>query len=75
MPWTIAQQAPLSMGFPRQGYCSRLPFPFQGALPKPRDQTHIPCMGRGFFTAEPAGKPEEGSTTGLDKSKQNAKIT
>ena len=22
-PWTIARQAPLSMGFPRQEYCSR----------------------------------------------------
>ena len=26
-PWTIAHQAPLSMGFPRQEYGSRLPFP------------------------------------------------
>ena len=28
-PWTVACQAPLSMGFFRQ-YWSRLPFPFQG---------------------------------------------
>ena len=26
-PWTIAQQAPLSMGFSRQEYCSGLPCP------------------------------------------------
>ena len=26
-PWTVACQAPLSMGFPRQEYWSRLPFP------------------------------------------------
>ena len=26
-PWTIAHQAPLSMGFPRQEYWSGLPFP------------------------------------------------
>ena len=25
--WTVARQAPLSMGFPRQEYWSRLPFP------------------------------------------------
>ena len=29
-PWTVAQQAPLSVGFPRQEYWSRLPFPPQG---------------------------------------------
>ena len=27
IPWTIACQAPLSMGFPRQEYCSGVPFP------------------------------------------------
>ena len=26
-PWTVTFQAPLSMGFPRQEYWSRLPFP------------------------------------------------
>ena len=26
-PWTVARQAPLSMGFSRQGYWSQLPFP------------------------------------------------
>ena len=26
-PWTVAHQVPLSMGFPRQGYCRGLPFP------------------------------------------------
>ena len=26
-PWTVAHQAPLSMGFPRQEYSSGLPFP------------------------------------------------
>ena len=31
--WTVALQAPLSMGFPRQEYCSGLPFPTPGDLP------------------------------------------
>ena len=32
-PWTVAQQAPLSMGFSRREYWSGLPFPFPGDLP------------------------------------------
>ena len=32
-PWTAACQAPLSMGFSRQEYCSGLPFPSAGDLP------------------------------------------
>ena len=31
-PWTMAHQAPLFMGFPRQEYCSGLPFPSPGHL-------------------------------------------
>ena len=34
-PWTIACQAPLSTGFPRQEYWSALPFPSPGDLPSP----------------------------------------
>ena len=32
-PWTVAHQAPLSMGFSRQEYWSGLPFPCPGDLP------------------------------------------
>ena len=32
-PWTVAYQAPLSMGFSRQEYWSGLPFPSPGDLP------------------------------------------
>ena len=42
-PWTIAYQAPPSMGFSRQEYWSRLPFPSPGDLPdtgiEPRSPT------------------------------------
>ena len=34
-PWTVAHQAPLPMGFPRQEYWSGLPFPSPGDLPHP----------------------------------------
>jgi len=35
IPWTVALQAPLSMGFPRQEYCSVFPLPPPGDLPDP----------------------------------------
>ena len=35
-PWTVACQALLSMGFPRQEYCSGLPFPSPGMKPRSR---------------------------------------
>ena len=34
-PWTVACQAPLSMGFSRQGYWSGVPFPIPGDFPNP----------------------------------------
>ena len=34
-PWTVAQQAPLSVGFSRQEYWSGLSFPPPGDLPDP----------------------------------------
>ena len=34
-PWTVAQQAPLFMGFSSQEHWSRLPFPSPGDLPDP----------------------------------------
>jgi len=46
--WTVALQAPLSVGFYRQEYWSGLLFPF------PED---LPALAGGFFTAEPPGKP------------------
>ena len=32
-PWTVARQAPLSMGFSRQEYWNGLPFPYPKDLP------------------------------------------
>ena len=40
----VARQAPLSMGFPRQEYCSGLPFPSPGDLPKPRIEPMSPAL-------------------------------
>ena len=42
-PWTIAHQAPLSMGFSRQEYWSGLPCPPPGDLPNPGIETAPPA--------------------------------
>ena len=42
--WTVARQAPLSMGFSRQEYCSGLPFSSPGALPNPGIEPACPCL-------------------------------
>ena len=49
-PWAIAQQAPLSMEFPRHEYWSGLPFPTPGDLPDPRIKHVSPALAGGFFT-------------------------
>ena len=49
-PRTVASQAPLSMGFPRQKYWSGLPFPFRGNLPGPGIQSVSPALAGGYFT-------------------------
>ena len=43
-PWTVARQAPLSMGFPRQEYWSGLPFPSPGDLPDPGIEPSYPAL-------------------------------
>ena len=59
-PWTVAHQAPVSMGFPRQEYWIGLSFPTLGYLPDPGIETVSlvsPALAGRFFTAEPPGKP------------------
>ena len=41
-PWTVARQAPLSMGFSRQGYWSGLQFPSPGDFPVPGIEPRSP---------------------------------
>ena len=46
-PWTVAQQAPLSMEFSRQEYWIILPFPSPGGLPNWRICiSHVSCIGQ-----------------------------
>ena len=56
-PWSVACQAPLTMGFFRQEYWSGLPFPSPEDLPDPGIKPTSPALAGVFFTAEPPGKP------------------
>ena len=52
-PWTVAHQAPLSMGFSRQEYWSGLLGPPPGDLPDPGIEPvslMSPALAAGFFT-------------------------
>ena len=59
-PWTVARQAPLSMGFSRQEYWSGLPYTPPGDLPDLGIELRTPpspeLAGR-FFNTEPPRKP------------------
>ena len=65
-PWTVARQAPLSMGFPRQEYWSGLALPSLGDLPNAGGfftGTNVRCVNKNSLpgwqadsTTEPPGK-------------------
>ena len=49
--WTVACQAPLSLGFSTQKYCSGLPCPPPGDLPDPLQGTFLPIFEPTSFTS------------------------
>ena len=55
-PWIIGPQAPLSMGFPRQGYRNGLPFPSPGDPPYPGIKSMSSALAARFSAARPPGK-------------------
>ena len=56
--WTVACQAPLSMGFSKQEYWSGLPCPSPGDLPNPGIEPRSPTLLADSLLAEPQGKPK-----------------
>ena len=56
-PWTIARQAPLSMGVSRQEYWSGLPFPSPGDLPDPGIKPRSPTLQADSLPSELQGSP------------------
>ena len=55
-PWTVAHQAPPSMGFSKQEYQSGLPFLSPGDLPDPGIKPMSPAFQADALTSEPPGK-------------------
>ena len=50
-PWTVAYQAPLSLGFSRQECWSGLPFPSLGDLPNPGIEPRSPVLEADALTS------------------------
>ena len=55
-PWTVALQAPVSVGFSRQEYCNGMPFPSPGDLPIPGMEPGSPALQADSLQSEPPGK-------------------
>ena len=68
-PWTVACQAPLSMGFSRQKYWSGLLCSSSGECSEPRDRTHISCVScigrRVFYYQYHLGSPVKEDVKGI----------
>ena len=55
-PWTVARQAPLSLGFSSQEYWNGLLFPSPGDLPDLKIEPASLALAGRFFTTETPGK-------------------
>ena len=67
--WTVARQAPLSMGSSRQEYWSGEPFPSPGDLLNPGikpESLTSPALAGGFFTTSATWKVLNRSNTTVD---------
>ena len=58
-PWTVAHQAPLSMGFSKEEYQSGLPWPSPRDLPNPGIKPGSPALQADALPSEPLGKPNK----------------
>ena len=57
-PWTVARQAPLSVGFPRQDCWNVLPCPPSGDLPNSGIKPRSPALQADSLLSEPSGKAQ-----------------
>ena len=57
IPWAVAYQAPLSMGFPRQKHWSGLPFPSLGGPPDPGIEPVAPASQADILLLGHQGSP------------------
>ena len=63
--WTLAYQAPLSMGFSRQEYWSGLPFSSLRDLPNPGIEAGSPALQADALPSEPPGKARNTVTNSM----------
>ena len=56
-PWTVAHQAPPSLGFSREEYWSGWPFPSPGDLPDPGSEPNSPALADRSSTTATPGSP------------------
>ena len=56
IPWTVARQTPLSLGFSRQEYWSGLPFPCLRNLPNPGIEPWSPALQADCLPTKLQGK-------------------
>ena len=56
-PWTVARQAPLSVGFSKQAYWSAEPFPSSGNVLDPGIKPRFPALQADSLLSKPPGKP------------------
>ena len=57
-PWTVACQAPLSMGILQARMLERVAMPSSRGSSQPRDQTQVSCSAGSYLLSEPPGKPK-----------------
>ena len=74
IPRTLACQAPLPMGFPRQEYWSGLPFPSPGDLPDPGIESRSPTLHADSLPPEPPGNCIGGLNLG-SQSRHHKEVT
>ena len=65
-PWTVARQAPLSMGFSRQEYWSGLPFPSPEDLPDQGIEPGSPALQTDSLLFELQGCPSNVNNTHIN---------
>ena len=58
-PMDYSPQAPLSMGFPRQGYWSGWPFPSPGGIPDSGIEPSSPGLQADSLQSEPPENPKQ----------------
>ena len=70
-PWTVAHQAPLSMGFSRQEYWSGLSCPPPEDLSNPRVNPRFPTLQADSLPSKSPGKPKGSYAATAAKSLQS----